>query len=151
MLKCIFVFSFDFKVSHDAIVEAMLVKSMFRTNKSLLIQQQISDVTWQNIPWQGVEYFAMSYIFSTWQTNILRIFHGVAWNIFKNSFLLTSVCSFAYVNLFTHSPASVVAFNLNRKGHVRRQNMPYMFIHIDVKDDCGLKWAKNEKLKKGWN
>jgi hypothetical protein len=50
MLKCIFVLSFDFKVSHDAIVEAMLVKSMFRTNKSLLIQQQILDVTWQNIP-----------------------------------------------------------------------------------------------------
>jgi hypothetical protein len=44
----------------------------------LLSLQQILDVTWQNIPSQGVEYFAMSYIISTLQTNILRIFHDMA-------------------------------------------------------------------------
>jgi hypothetical protein len=60
---------------------------MFIINKSLLIPQQITYVTWQNIPLQGMEYFAMSYINSTWQ-NKIRIFHDVAWNIFKDSFLL---------------------------------------------------------------
>jgi hypothetical protein len=54
---------------------------------------------WQNIPWQGVEYFATSYIISMSQTNILGIFHDVAWNIFKDSFLL--MWTFSLVHLLT--------------------------------------------------
>jgi hypothetical protein len=33
----------------------------------------------------------MSHNISMWQTNILRIFHDIAWNIFKDSFLF--ICS----------------------------------------------------------
>jgi len=58
-----------------------LAKSMFKVNKSLLIPQQIMHVMWQNIPRQGVEYFATSYIISMWHMNILGIFHDLTWNI----------------------------------------------------------------------
>jgi hypothetical protein len=51
MILKIFVFFFDFKPSHDAIVDSYeLAKSMLKVNKSLLIPQQIMHVTWQNIP-----------------------------------------------------------------------------------------------------
>jgi hypothetical protein len=81
----------------------------------------------------------------------LKIFHNVTWNIFKNSFLLMWTCSLAHMSVLTHSPTSVVPLNLNRNGHVRKQNMPKVFIHIDVKNHCDLKWVESEKLKRGWN
>jgi hypothetical protein len=68
-----------------------LAKPMFRVNKSLLILKQTRHVMWQNILWLVLEYFSMSHNISTWQTNILRIFYDIAWNIFKDSVLF--ICS----------------------------------------------------------
>jgi hypothetical protein len=78
-----------------------LAKFMFTICKPLLILQQITHVTWHNIPWHVVKYFVTSHTIFMWQTNILGIFHDMPWNIFQR-FLL------ACVNRFTCSPISIL-------------------------------------------
>jgi len=39
----------------------LLAKPMFKIKKPLLIPKQITHAKWQNIPWQVIEYFAMSW------------------------------------------------------------------------------------------
>ncbi len=86
MIKCILLF-FVSKSSHDAIFENSNSQThTFRVNKPLLILEQTTHVMWQNIPWLAMEYFAMSHNISTWQMNILKIFHEMAWNILKRFF-----------------------------------------------------------------
>jgi hypothetical protein len=74
----------------------LLAKPMFRVNKPLLILKQARHVMWQNILWLVLDKISMSHSISMWQTNILKIFHDIAWNIFKDSFL------------FIYSPTSIL-------------------------------------------
>jgi hypothetical protein len=45
MIKCILLFSFTFKPSHDVIFDILLAKPMFKINKPLLILEQTMHVT----------------------------------------------------------------------------------------------------------
>ncbi len=59
MIKWILLFIFVFKPLHDATLDSF-------AGQTHVQNQQTMHVTWQNIPWQIMEYFTMSNIISIW-------------------------------------------------------------------------------------
>jgi hypothetical protein len=119
-----------------------LAKPMFRVNKSLLILKQTRHVMWQNILWLVLEYFSMSHNISMWQTNILRIFYDIAWNIFKDSIL------------FICSPTSIIAHYSSYKWgfkssfvHLLTSLCIIVVINKVSRVSCVLQWSCVEKVK----
>jgi hypothetical protein len=86
-----------------------------------------------------MEYFATSCIISTWKMNIFGIFHDVAWNIFKDPFLLAWTYSFAHVNLFTRVCSRahrLVSLLLPHVELILKLNLSIIFLFLFTNTCC---------------